>query len=197
MTMVSVRSDLAGLPMAVAQHETCSASCSAGLHLDELAFRLGQRISARKKVPDDGLQMAVVQETPRHKGTHPRRRFGGVEPILPVAAHGVPDFHLLLLIRIRVLAMECSWCGKHWTSGRGWLLAESEKLSPTRPSACYGRRVTTTVNAGLTSPPHNSHFTHEASAPLNPAVQQDAYSDGYKRTPAITERNSFHLSSAL
>ena len=82
----------------------------------------GSEYSARKKVADNGLQMAVVQETPRHKGTHPRRRFGGVEPILPVAAHGIPDFHLLLLIRIRVLVMECISCGNHWTSGQGCLL---------------------------------------------------------------------------
>ncbi len=63
--------DLGGLPMAVAQHETCSVG-GGGFHFDDLAFRFRQRKSARQKGADYGLQMAAAQETRRHKGSHPR-----------------------------------------------------------------------------------------------------------------------------
>ena len=126
----SFAADLGGLPMAVAQHETRCASGGGGFHLDELALRLGQRISARQKVADDGLQMAVAQETPRNKRPHPRRGFGGVEPFLSFGAHGVPDFHLLILIRIRVLEMERCRRGKHWTCGRAAPIRKGTRNSP-------------------------------------------------------------------
>ena len=86
--------DLSGLPMAVAQHETRSVSGRGRFDLDELALRLGQRIIARQKVADDGLQMAVAQKAPRLKWTHPRRAFGGVEPVVPLGAHGIGDLSL-------------------------------------------------------------------------------------------------------
>jgi len=45
--------------MAVAQHETGSAG-SGRFHLDKLAFRFRQRISARQDVANDGLQMTAA-----------------------------------------------------------------------------------------------------------------------------------------
>lgn len=61
-----------GLPMA--KNETRSAIGVGGFHLDELALRLRQGVSARQKVAEDGLEMAVTQKTPRYEG--PQRGFG-------------------------------------------------------------------------------------------------------------------------